>query len=80
MPYILKGTKDLIGYWKTLGRPCSKRDLANSIKSPIINFEAHGRDPVSLSLKYGEIEAQNLAAKLGVNVSDVTTNGGQIQI
>lgn len=80
MPYILKGTKDLITYWRTLGRPCMKRDMAASIKSPRINFEADGRDPVSLSVTYGEVEAQNLAACLGVTVANVTTNGGQILI
>jgi len=80
MPYILNGTRTLIDYWNTLGRPCRKERLSESIKSPKINFQGVGRDIRSLSLQYGEVEAQNLAGALGVNVSDVTTNGGQILI
>lgn len=80
MPYILKGTKDLMAYRRTLGNPCMRRDIAAATKIPIINFEGIGRDPVSFTAQYGEVEAQNLAAILGVQVSDVTTNGGQIQI
>lgn len=77
MAYILRGTRTLLDYWKTLGRPCNKRELAYAIKSTMINFESSGRDKVSLTLKYGEKEAQNLATLLGTSVANVTTNGGQ---
>lgn len=80
MAYILNGTKTLINYWETLGRPCDRRDLASAIKTPKINFTGTGRDTQSFKLQYGEKEAQNLAFVLGVQVSDVTTNGGQILI
>lgn len=80
MPYILKGTKNLMDYWRSLGRPCERRSVAAALKTPIINFESKGREEASLTIQYGEIEAQNLAAALGVQVSDVTTNGGQILI
>ena len=80
MPYILQGTEDLISYWNTLGRPCPKVRLAQAIKTPKINMEGTGKDRVSFSARYGEVEAQNLAAALGVDVSDVTTNAGQILI
>lgn len=80
MPYILLGTKDLMAYRHTLGRPCMRKDMANAIGVPIINFEGIGRDKVSFTAKYGEAQAQALAAVLGVQVSDVTTNGGQILI
>lgn len=80
MPYVINGTRTLIGYWRTLGRPCDRDKLSSAIKSPKIYFTGEGRDTQSLKLNYGEVEAQNLAAALGVAVSDVTTNGGQILI
>lgn len=80
MPYILQGTKDLVDYWKTLGRPCARRRLAEAVKASLINFEADGKGRVSFNHRYGEVEAQNLAAALGVTVANVTTNGGQILI
>lgn len=80
MPYILQGTKDLLRYRHTLGRPCNIHDMAAAIGVPRINFEGGGRDKVSFTAKYGEKQAQALAALLGVLVSDVTTNGGQILI
>lgn len=80
MPYILNGSKDLISYWNTLGRPCGVGHLAQSVKQPRIAFIGAGRDPVSFSCQYGEIEAQDLASALGTTVANVTTNGGQILI
>lgn len=80
MPYLMIGTKDILNYRRTLGRPCSKPQMAAALKTPLINLEAEGRDPQSLTLKYGEVEAQDLAALLGVTVANVTTNGGQILI
>lgn len=80
MPYVLQGTVDLLRYRNTLGRPCSRRDMASAIGVPIINFEGPGRDRVSFNARYGQKEAEALAALLGVLVSDVTTNGGQILI
>lgn len=80
MPYILQGTRDLIGYWNTLGRPCDLLDLATTIKQPKIAFTGNGRDRRSFTCQYGEVEAQALAAKLGVTVANVTTNGGQILV
>ena len=80
MPYILNGTKTLLAYRNTLGRPCSRDQMANAIMAPRILFTGEGRDAQSLTLQYGESEAQSLAAALGVNVSDVTDNGGQILI
>lgn len=78
--YILQGTKNLIAYWHTLGKPCDRDALASATKIPKINFISSGRDSASENFQYGETEAQNLAMVLGVQVSDVTTNGGQIQI
>ena len=80
MPYVLQGTKDLISYWNTLGRPCERGDLAEAVKAPRQPFIGAGRDKKSLTVAYGEKEAQTLAAKLGVTVSDVTDNAGQILI
>lgn len=80
MPYILNGTKDLLTYWNTLGRPCEQRALSQAIGATKLPFTGSGRDKVSYTVQYGEVQAQNLAAALGVAVSDVTTNGGQIQI
>ena len=77
MPYILQGTRDLIEYRHTLGRPCSIRQMADATKIPIINFMGAGKDRRSFSAQYGEVEAQNLAALLGVAVNDVTDNAGQ---
>lgn len=80
MPYILKGTKNLVSYWNTLGRPCELMDLAAAVNMGVIHFQGAGRDSVSESVSYGEVQAQNLAKALGVTVANVTTNGGQIQI
>ena len=70
----------MLDYWNTLGRPCDLNALASATKINKINFVAGGRDEKSETFKYGEVEAQNLAAALGVAVADVTTNGGQILI
>ena len=80
MPYILQGTKDLISYWNTLGRPCERGVLAEAVKASRQPFIGAGRDRAGFSHRYGEKEAQSLAAKLGVTVSDVTDNGGQVLI
>lgn len=80
MPYVLNGTRTLLNYWNTLGRPCEIKDLAATTGIPRINFMGTGRDRVSETYKYGEVQAQALAGLLGVSVSDVTDNGGQILI
>jgi hypothetical protein len=80
MPYIMKGTKAILRYRNTLGRPCSVDRMANAIKAPKILFTGEGRDPESATIRYGEVEAQALAGSLGVTVANVTTNGGQILI
>lgn len=80
MPYILNGTVDLLAYRNTLGRPCSIDRMANAIKAPRIAFQGAGRTRRSFTARYGEVEAANLAAALGVDIADVTTNGGQILI
>lgn len=80
MPYILQGTRDLVAYWNTLGRPCRMEDLASSTGIPKVNFMGGGRDRKSFEASYGEVEAQKLAGRLGVAVADVTENGGQVLI
>ena len=80
MAYILQGTEDLISYWNTLGRPCPLEDMASATRIPKVNLMGAGRDRQSFSARYGESQAQALAAKLGVDVSDVTDNGGQVLI
>ena len=80
MPYVLNGTRTLISYWNTLGRPCDRDALAAAVKHPKILFTGGGRDSISAKLQYGEVEAQNLAMALGETVENVTTNGGQILI
>lgn len=80
MAYILNGTRDLLSYWNTLGRPCDRDRLSNAIKAPKLAFTGAGRDARSYSAKYEEKEAQSLAAALGVTVANVTTNGGQVLI
>ena len=80
MPYILQGTRDLLTYWNTLGRPCGREAMAAAIKTPKANLMAAGKDRVSFSTQYGEVEAQNIASVLGVEVSDVTDNAGQVLI
>lgn len=80
MPYILIGTRLLLDYRRQLGRPCSRDQMANAIKTPCINLQGSGRDQSSKTIQYGEVEAQSLAACLGVTVQNVTDNGGQILI
>lgn len=80
MPYVLNGTRTLINYWHILGKPCRKEQIAEAVKVPKILFQGTGRDTQSLVIQYGQKEAENLAAALGVTVSDVTDNGGQVLI
>lgn len=80
MPYILQGTKGILNYWNILGRPCEVRRLAHAVKSPVINFAGVGRDKQSLTISYGETEAQNLAAALGTTVNNVSLSGDQVLI
>lgn len=80
MPYILPGTKKLIEYWNVLGRPCELKDMANAIKSPVINFMAGGHEKQSLQIMYGETEAQDLASVMGTTVNNINLSGDQILI
>ena len=80
MPYILQGTRGLLRYRNTLGRPCSVHQLAAASRIPLTALTGEGRDRVSFSARYGEREAQAIAALLGVEVSDVTDNADQILI
>lgn len=50
MPYYLKGTKSLISYWNTLGRPVGVGHLAQAVKQPRLAFIGAGRDQESFSL------------------------------
>lgn len=77
--YILRGTKSLVNYRNTLNVPVTNEQMAAAIMNlTVIDFAGGGRDGTSfISSVYGEAEAQALAGLLGVNVSDVTTNGGQ---
>lgn len=80
MPYILQGTKDLLTYWNTLGRPCGLDVLSAAAKIRKIDLMGVGRDRVSFSAQYGIVEAESIAGALGVAVQDVTDNAGQILI
>lgn len=80
MPYVLQGTRDLVAYWNTLGRPAPIARIASAIRISRHHLTAPGRDRVSFNHRYGEPEAQSLAALLGVTVQDVTDNAGQILI
>lgn len=80
MPYIMQGTVDLLSYWNTRGRPCEIGVMAAAMKAPRAALMGSGRDRISFSAQYGEVEAQDLAAALGVAVQDVTDNAGQILI
>ena len=80
MPYILQGTIDLLNYRHTLGRPCSIEQMSQATRILAIHFRNNGKTRVAFSAQYGEREAQALAALLGVAVSDVSENGGQVLI
>ena len=77
---MLRGTRNLISYAKTLGvnLNTARPRIAAALRIPLINFEADGRDGGSfVSRRYSEAEAQALAGILGETVANVTTNGGQ---
>lgn len=80
MAYILQGTRRLLEYWNTLGRPCDIRDLSVSTGIPVINFMDGGRDKVSGTFQYGEVQAQNLANVMGTTVNNINLSGDQILI
>mgnify|MGYP003394234234 CR=1 FL=1 len=80
MPYIIKGTKGILSYWNTLGRPCDIRDISAATKIPMINFLGVGRDGVSFTAQFGEVEAQAVAGVMGTTVSNLLLSGDVIQI
>lgn len=78
--YVLRGTKKLVLYMRTLGidTHTGRQKAAAAVGLPIILFTGPGRDGSSyVSPKYNEAKAQALAGILGVSVGNVTTNGGQ---
>ena len=76
--YILRGTKLLVLYRNTLNVPVTNEQMAAAVNIPVQRFAGGGRDGTSyVSPKYTEAQAQALAVLLGVEPSDVTTNGGQ---
>ena len=76
--YVLRGTKRLIDYRRTLNVPVTREQMAAALGLPVVVFAGPGRDGSSyVSPKYNEAQGQALAVLLGVEPSDVTTNGGQ---
>ena len=79
--YVLRGTRNLIRYMRTLGIDTNetRQRAAAAVGIPMIMFrEPNGVDGGSyVSPKYDEARGQALAVLLGVEPSDVTTNGGQ---
>lgn len=76
--YVLKGTKRLVNYRTTLNVPVTNEQMAAAVGIPVVLFAGGGRDATSyVSPKYSEAKAQALAVLLGVEPTDVTTNGGQ---
>lgn len=78
--YVLRGTKNLVSYMRTLGvdTHTGRIKVASTLRMPVIYLTGPGRDGSSfMSRRYTEAEAQSLAAILGVSVANVTTNGGQ---
>lgn len=79
--YVLRGTKNLISYMRTLGidTHTARQRAAAAVNIPFLNFRIpNGVDgPSYISPKYTEAQAQALAGVLGTTVANVTTNGGQ---
>jgi len=78
--YVLRGTRNLISYCKTLGVNLNTQRprIAAALNIPIINLENDGRDGGSyVSPKYTEAQAEALGGIIGASVADITTNGGQ---
>ena len=76
--YILRGTKSLLNYRRTLNVPVTREQLAGALNLPVQHFMGDGQDGSSyVSPKYTEAQAQAVAGLLGVTVANVTTNGGQ---
>ena len=76
--YVLRGTERLVSYHRTLNVPVTKERLAAAIGIPVGVLSGNGRPASSyVSPKYNEAKAQALAILMGVEPSDVTTNGGQ---
>lgn len=76
--YVLRGTKKLLLYRRSLNVPVTREQLAGALKLPVGAFAGDGKDGTSyVSPRYDETKAQAVAALLGVSVANVTTNGGQ---
>lgn len=76
--YVLRGTKNLLNYKRTLAADVPNERLAAAIGIPVQHLAGEGQDGSSyVSPKYTEAQAEALAGLLLVAVSDVTTNGGQ---
>lgn len=76
--YVLRGTKRLLNYRRTLNVPVTNEQIAAALGLPVQHFMGDGQDGSSyVSPRYTEAKAQAVAVLLGVEPSDVTTNGGQ---
>lgn len=76
--YVLRGTKKILQYRRTLNVPVTREQIAAALNLPVGPFAGEGRDGSSyITPKYNEARAQALAVLLGVSVANVTTNGGQ---
>lgn len=76
--YVLRGTERLLNYKRTLAADVPNERLAAAIRIPVGRLAGKGLTASSYtSRRYSEAEAQALAGLLGVEVADVTTNGGQ---
>lgn len=76
--YVLRGTKRILQYRRTLNVPVTREQIASAVGLPVQHFAGDGQDGSSyVSAKYNEAQAQALAGLLGTTVGNVTTNGGQ---
>lgn len=76
--YILRGTKTLLAYKRTLNVNVPIERIAAAVGLPVAHFAGEGEAGAAyVSPKYAEHQAQALADLLGVTVANVTTNGGQ---
>ena len=75
--YVLRGTKRLLEYRRTLNVPVTREQMAAAIGEDVLPFAGEGVAGPWTSRRYNEAQGQALAVLLGVEPSDVTTNGGQ---
>lgn len=75
--YVLRGTKSLLNYRRTLNVPITSERMAAAVGEDVLPFSGTGIAGPWTSRRYTQAQAEALAALLGVTVANVTTNGGQ---